>query len=190
MLVTKELRAEIRGRREIAALEGGREVPGSVPFLRAMLATLGDPMQRDELLGELSGEYLRADLEDDHLLVQRERVSNSPDAAIPLLGLAHSLSMRADGAAEAKVVAAKAVAISRKTGALIRYSLISQALVAKRILDAGLFENTLIELIEDAANHRQEDSGFMGELLTDLPVGFCSSEVARRYAAVSGSNET
>lgn len=94
MIVTKQLRAEIRSRREPAVLIDDKTVPGSVPFLRELLATVVDPQDRDDLLGELAGEYLRADLEDEHLRVQRESVANHPDAAVMWLGLAQSLTGR------------------------------------------------------------------------------------------------
>ena len=180
-MITKELRAQIRSRREPVVLVDGKQVPGSVPFLRNMLAAAGDPHDRDELLGELAGEYLRADLEDEHLLVQRERVENHPDAAVMWLGLAHSLSMRKDGAQEAKEAVAKGLEISRSVGTLIRHALISQAGIARQINDSALFEQTLRELIADAPNYREDDRGLDDHLLADLPAGFCAQELEAEY---------
>lgn len=182
MIVTRELRAEIRSRREPPVLVDGKKVPGSVPFLREMLAAVGnEPHDRDDLLGELAGEYLRADLEDEHLLVQRERVANQPDAAVMWLGLAHSLSMRTDGAEEAKRTVAKGVEISRSAGTLIRYALMRQANVARQTSDSVLFERTVRELIADAPNRREDDCALDDHFLTDLPVGVCAPELEAEY---------
>ena len=181
MIVTKQLRGEIRGRREPAVLIDGKTVPGSVPFLRELLATVVDPQDRDDLLRELAGEYLRADLEDEHLLVQRERVANHPDAAVMWLGLAQSLSMRSDGAAEARQAAAKGLGISRLQGSLIRYALVCQADVARRLNDPTLFAQALEELIADAPNQREDDCGLNEQLVADLPEGFCAPELERQY---------
>jgi hypothetical protein len=181
MIVTKQLRAEIRSRREPTTQVDGKEVPGSVPFLREMLATVADPHDRDDLLGELAGEYLRAGLEDEHLLVQRERVANHPDAAVMWLGLAQSLSMRNDGTEEARQAAAKGVEISRRQGALVRYALVCQADVARRINDPALFAHSLAELIADAPNQREDDCGLNEQLVVDLPEGFCDPELEQQY---------
>jgi len=184
MPVTKELRAQNRARREPFVLVDGKLVPGSVPFLRELATIAANDVERDELLGELAGEYLRADLNDDHLLVQRERLRNHPDAAVMLLGLAHSLSMRTDGAAEAKLLAAQAVRVCRSEGALIRYALVCQAEVARNTSDPILFEHTLAQLIADAPNSREEDCGLSEALVSNLPTGFCSSELENSYRGV------
>ena len=154
---------------------------GKHPLLREMLATVEDPLDRDDLLGELAGEYLRADLEDEHLLVQRERVANHPDAAVKWLGLAHSLSMRKDGAEEARNASAKGLAISRSEGALIRYALICQADVARRLSDVVLFEQSLRELIAEAPIQREDDCELSEHIVADLPAGFCSPELEHQY---------
>lgn len=188
MMVTKELRAEIRKHREPMVWMDGKQVPGSVVFIRKLLATVNDPHDRDDLLGELAGEYLRAELDDEHLLVQRERVANHPDEAVMWLGLAHSLSMRKDGVDEAKKAVAKGLEISRNVGKLIRYALISQADVARKTNDSKLFEQTLKELIEDAPNFREDDSGLMDYVLDDLPSGFCSPELEEQYRRLLTEN--
>lgn len=189
MIVTKELRAEIRKRREPAVLIDGKQVPGSVPFLRGLLATANDEHDRDDLLGELAGEYLRAELDDEHLLVQRERLANHPDAAVMWLGLAHSLSMRTDSAEEAKQTVAKGLEISRHVGTLIRYSLLCQADVARKTNDSALFELTLRDLIADAPNHREDDCGLSDNFLIDLPDGFCSRELVTQYRSLIKQDE-
>lgn len=181
MIITKQLRAEIRRRREPTNQIDGKEVPGSVPFLRDVLSTATDPHDRDDLLGELAGEYLRADLDDEHLLVQRERVANSPDTAVVWLGLAQSLAMRSDGADEARKAVAKGVEISRRHGALIRYALTCQADVARRICDSALFAQSLADLIADAQNQRENDCGLNEELVMDLPESFCTPELEQEY---------
>ena len=168
MILTKELRAEIRRRRQPAEMLDGKLVPGSVAFIRQMLKTVSDPHDRDDLLGELAGEYLRADLEDDHLLVQRERVANHPDAAIMWLGLAHSLSLRNDGGEEAKRAVAKGVEISRQVGTLVRYALTCQTQIARKTGDPVLFAQALRELIAvrlttgrtTCASHRRRAAAF------------------------------
>ncbi len=182
MIVTKELRAEIRRRREPTVLIDGKSVPGSVPFLRELLLTADDPHDRDDLLGELAGEYLRADLFDEHLLVQRERVAAHPEEAIMWIGLAHSLSMRKNGAEEAKQAVLRAVEISRHAGTLIRYSLRCQAEVARAIDDPVLFEKALQGLIADASNQREEDSDLDDHIVADLPTGFCAPELLAKYS--------
>jgi len=184
MIVTKELRAEIRNRRKPDVNLNGRLTPGSVPFLREILATVIDPQDRDSLMGELAGEYLRANLDDEHLLVQRERVANHPDSAVMWLGLAHSLSMRKDGIEEAKQAVAKGVEISRKVGTLIRYALISQADVARKANDSTLFEDALRELIADAPNNREDDCGLDDSILAELPSGLCSPELEDQYRSL------
>lgn len=181
MILTKELRAEIQGRREPAEMLNGKLVPGSVLFIRKMLSTVTDPHDRNDLLGELAGEYLRAGLDDEHLLVQRERVADHPDAAIMWLGLAHSLSMRKDGAEEAKQAVAKGVEVSRCVGTLVRYALTCQAEVARKTNDAALFAQTLRELIADAPKQRADDSGVDDSVLRDLPDGFCPPELQHEY---------
>ncbi|WP_307703010.1 hypothetical protein [Variovorax paradoxus] len=181
MTVTKELRAQIRAQREPFTDVDGRLVPGSIPFLRGLIEAEKDPLDRDSLLGELSGEYLRADLYDEHLLVQRERVANHPEAAVMWLGLAHSLGMKRDRADEAKQAVAKGLEISRHTGTLIRYSLTCQAAVARQTNDPALFESSLRELIEDAENCREEDSGLDAHILIDLPIGFCPPDLEAKY---------
>ena len=181
MSITKELRASIRNRREPAIELDGKQVPGSVPYIREMLAAVGDPHDRDDLLGELAGEYLRADLENEHLLVQRERVANNPDAAIMWLGLAHSLSLRKDGSEEAKQTVAKGVELSRRAGTLIRYALTCQAEIARKTSDSVLFERTVRELIVDAPILRDDDCDLDEQLVDGLPVGFCSPELEIEY---------
>lgn len=176
-VVTKKLRAEIRRRRESQEMLDGKLVPGSVPFIRLLLSTATDPHERDDLLGELAGECLRADLDDEHLLVQRERVANHPGEAIMWLGLAHTLSMRADGADEAKHAAAKGVEIARRAQTLIRYALTCQADVARKTIDASLYVNALRALIADASNVREDDRGLDDSILRDLPDGFCPADV-------------
>ena len=188
MPITKELRVQIRARREPFIWMDGKLVPGSIPFLRELATLATSDLERDELLGELAGEYLRADLDDEHLLVQRERVKNHPAAAVKLLGLAHSLSMRKDGAEEAKLLAAQAVRVCRSEGTLIRYALVSQAEVARSTNDPALFEHALAELIADAPNSREEDRGLSKALVSDLPAGFCSSELEKQYRGVLSSD--
>lgn len=184
MILTKELRAEIRGRREPAEMLKGKLVPGSVVFIREKLSTVSDPHDRNDLLGELAGEYLRAGLDDEHLLVQRERVVDHPDAAIMWLGLAHSLSMRKDGAEEAKQAAAKGVVMSRRAGTLIRYALMCQAEIARKTNDAPLFAQSLGELIADASNQREDDCELDDSVLQDLPDDFCSLELQEAYRQI------
>lgn len=181
MILTKELRAEIRKRREPAILTEGKLVPGSVPFIHEMLETVRDEHDRDDLMAELAGEYLRADLDDEHLRVQRQRVANHPEAAVMWLALAHSLSMREDGAEEAKQAVAKAVEISRRVGTLVRYALTCQAEVARKTNDSALFASALKELIEDAPNCRQEDAGLDRGIVEKLPAGFCSEQLEQQY---------
>lgn len=181
MILTKELRVEIRRRRQPAEMLEGKLMPGSVAFIRQMLTTVSEPHDRDDLLGELAGEYLRADLKDEHLLVQRERVANHPDAAIMWLGLAHSLSLRTDGAEEAKQAVAKGVEISRQVGTLIRYALTCQAQVARKTGDPALFAKALRELVADAPNPREDDSELDGSVLRDLPDGFCPPGLRDEY---------
>lgn len=188
MIVTKELRAEIRQKREPRVQIGGKLVPGSVPFIRELLTKVNDPHDRDELLGELAGEYLRADLDDEHLFVQRERLASNPDAAVMWLGLAHSLAMRSDGAEEAKQAAARGVEISRRAGTLVRYSLTCQAQIARKVEDKALFERALLDLIEDAPTKREEDADFDESLINDLPAGFCSAGLIERYRSVIRSD--
>ena len=179
--ISKELRQEIRARREPPVLLAGKLVPGSVAFLREMLTKTADDFERDDLLGEIAGEYLRAELEDDHVLVQRERLRNHPEAAVKWLGLADALSSRADGANEAKQAAAKGVEISRSVGTLIRYALTCQAQVARKTGDASLFEQAMIELVQDAPNERQEDCALFESLIVDLPPGFCAPHIVQSY---------
>jgi len=181
MILTKEVRAEIRAKREPKVQMGGKLVPGSVPFIRDLLSKVHDEHDRDDLLGELAGEYLRADLDDEHLLVQRERLANHPDAAVMWLGLAHSLSLRSDGAGEAKQAAARGVEISRQVGTLVRYALTCQAQIARKTGDWKLFESALQELVEDAPTERAEDTGLDESLIQDLPEGSCSTDLVARY---------
>lgn len=181
MILTRDLRTEIRQRREPAEMLDGKLVPGSVAFIRHMLATVSDPHDRDDLLGELAGEYLRADMHDAHLLVQRERAANHPDAAIMWLGLAHSLSLRDDGAEEAKQAVAKGVEISRQVGTLVRYALTTQAQIARKTGDRVLFARALRELIADAPNPREDDCELDDSVLQNLAEDFCSSELLHEY---------
>jgi len=184
MMVTRELRARIRSQREPTVELYGKQVPGSIPFIRELLAATDDDEDRDALLVELAGEYLRADLDDEHLLVQRERVANHPNAAVTWLGLSHTLSMRADGVEEAKCAVAKAVEISRNCGTLIRYSLQCQADVARKTSDPVLFEQALRELIVDAPNSREDDTGLDSRVVTDLPDGFCEPQLEAKYRSL------
>jgi hypothetical protein len=189
MMVTKELRVKIRARREPTVEMDGKQVPGSVTFLRDLIAMTQDPLDRDALLVELAGEYLRADLDDEHLLVQRARVANQPEATVTWLGLAHSLGMRKDGAEEAKQAVAKGLAISKHVGTLIRYALTCQAAIARQTNDSILFEKALHELIEDAQNYRVEDSGLDDHIITDLPEGFCSTQLEMKYQSLLDDQE-
>jgi hypothetical protein len=184
MIVTRELRAKIRNQREQTVEFGGKQVPGSIPYIRDLMAIAEDDQDRDQLLVELAGEYLRADLDDEHLLVQRERVANHPDVAVTWLALAHSLSMRSDGGDEAKLAAAKAVAISRECGAMIRYSLRCQADLARKTNDRALFELALKGLIADAPSIREEDIELDDRVVADLPDGFCDSDLEAMYRRV------
>lgn len=181
MILTKDLRTKIRNRRQPAEMLEGKLVPGSIAFIRKMLTGVSDPHDRDDLLGELAGEYLRANLQDEHLLVQRERVANHPDAAIMWLGLAHSLSLRDDGAEEAKQVVAKGVEISREVGTLVRYALTCQAQIARKTGDRALFAQALCQMIADAPSPREDDSGLDDSVLQDLPDDFCSPELQEEY---------
>jgi len=184
MMVSKELRAVIRSKREPSEEVDGKQVPGSVRFIRELLATAEGDEYRDSLLVELGGEYLRADLDDEHLLVQRERVASQPDTAIPWIALSRTLGGRADGAEEAKVAARKAVEISRRCGALIRYALQCQADVARQIGDSGLFAQALEELIADAPNSRDDDVGLDERIVAELPDGFCEPRLVEQYCAL------
>jgi hypothetical protein len=184
MIVTKELRAAIRSRRSPSVRIGDKEVPGSIPFIRELLATAEDAQDRDALLVELAGEFLRADLDDEHLLVQRERVANHPDVAVTWLGLSHSLSMRKDGGEEAKHAVARALEISRASGTLIRYSLQCQADVARKTGDAALYQRVLGELIADAGNLREDDTELDERVVADLPEGFCPPELVAQYRSL------
>jgi hypothetical protein len=180
-MITKELRSKIRTLREPVVEMEGKRVPGSVPFLRDLIAAAENPLDRDALLTELAGEYLRSDLDDEHLLVQRERVAQNPEAAVVWLALAHSLGMRDDGAAEAKQAVIKAVEISRQTNTLVRYSLTCQAQVARQTNDPSLFEQALRSLIADVSNYREEDSDLNDHIVADLPTGFCTVELEVEY---------
>jgi hypothetical protein len=181
MIMTKELRTNIQNQREPAVWMNGKQVPGSVPFIRNLITTVSDPHDRDDLLGELAGEFLRAGMEDEHLLVQRERLANHPDEAVMWLGLAHSLSMRKDGAEEAKRAVAKGIEISRRVGTLIRYALTCQAEVARTVNAPTLFVQAIKELIADAPNYREEDCGLDDRILSDLPEGFCPADLEMQY---------
>jgi hypothetical protein len=181
MIVTKDLREVIKRKRQSAVLIDGKLIPGSALFLKNLIATTNDANDRDDLFTELAGEYLRAGLDDEHLLIQRQRVSENPEAAVMWLALAHSLSLRADGAVEAKAAIKKGLEISLKIGTLIRYSLICQADVARKIGDSQLFEKSLTALVADAHQQRTEDSGFMDYILIDLPEGFCSPSLEAQY---------
>lgn len=181
MRLTKELRDEIRNQRQKAAVVDGKQVPGSIAFLKDLIAKTDDDHDYDQLMGELGGEYLRAGFDDEHLGVQRQRVAKHPDAAVMWLGLADALSDQANGAQEAKEAAATAVNISRHAGTLIRHALLGQAGVARKTNDPSLFASTLKELIADAPNYREDDCGLDDYVLQDLPDGFCPSELQDQY---------
>jgi hypothetical protein len=184
MIVTKQLRSQIRDHRKVTVVSDGVELPGSIPFLKEKLSAASDPQDIDDLLGELAGEYLRAGLEDEHLVVQRTRVAKHPEAAVLWLGLAHTLSMRSDGADEARICAAKGVAISLRDRALVRHALNCQADIARRINDPLLFAQTLNGLIADAQNEREEDVPPHAQLIDNLPEGFCPPELVEQYAQI------
>jgi hypothetical protein len=184
MMLTRELRAMIRSRRGQVVEIDGKPVPGSIPFIRELLAATGTDEDRDALLVELAGEYLRAGFDDEHVLIQRERVSNHPDVAITWLGLSHALSMRNDSSEEAKQAVAKAVDLSYRSGALVRYSLQCQADVARKTNDSALFERALTALIADAHNPRQEDSGLDLRIVENLPEGFCHRQLETQYRSL------
>ena len=181
MPISAELRKEIRAHRKPEVLVDGKLIPGSIPFLRGLLKTVKDIYERDDLLSEMAGEYLRGDLSDEHLLIQRERLRNHPDAAIMWLAVAEALSYNADGGSEAKEAAAKGVAISRAEGTLIRHALSVQAFIARRTGDSCLFQKTLVELIEDAPVQRAEDCALFPSLIANLPPGICSPNVVEDY---------
>ncbi|MEJ8836333.1 hypothetical protein [Ramlibacter sp. AN1133] len=153
------------------------------------MAAAEDEYERDDLLAEVGAEYIRADMDDEYLQVQRERVGNHPDAAVMWLSLAHALSGRPDGAAEALDAAARAVDISRSVGALLRYSLCCQARVARATGNREVFERALSDLLADAENYRKEDSGFFGDFVKDLPEGFCSRELVAAYKRLLPEND-
>lgn len=181
MSITKELRAKIRGMRDPFEDDGGKKIPGSVRFIRELLPTADSAEHRDELLVELGGEYLRADLDNEHLLVQRERVANQPGMAIPWIALSRTLSRRPEASAEAKAAAEKAVAISRTCGTLVRYALLCQAEVARQTCDSALFAQTIEALIVDARNFREDDVNLDDRIVADLPEGFCDPRLEARY---------
>ncbi|MBV8620792.1 MAG: hypothetical protein JOY84_18145 [Curvibacter sp.] len=181
MILTKDLRKVISERRKIYEWFDGRLVPSSIVLIRDMLKSIDDIHDRNDLLGELAGEYLRAELEDEYLLVERERLANHPDEAIMWIGLAHALSRRSDGAAEAKQSVIKGVEISREVGALIRYSLTCQAQIALEIGDPVLFGDALKDLILDSPNFREEDCWLDESLLRGLPDGFCDPNLLNDY---------
>jgi hypothetical protein len=183
------LRQEVRARREPRVLFEGKFVPGSVRYLRDLMASAEDEYERDVLLVEVGAEYLRAEMEDEHLQVQRERVRNHPDAAVMWLSLADALSWRPDGAQEANDATARAVEISRTVGALLRYSLSCQARVARATGNREVFERAISDLLEDAPNYRKEDSGFFGNFIESLPAGFCSSALLDAYRKLLAEND-
>ncbi len=192
MIVTKAMRATIKDRRALTVLVDGKQMPGSVPFLKELLSATTDPFDRDELLVELAGEYLRAELEDEHLQVMRERVGYLPEVPLMWLGLAGSLSRREDGAPEAKLALAKGVALARSEDKLVRYALVSQADVARQLGDGALFEDALRALILDLPNDREDDWVPNDQFLADLPPGFCSADLeieCRRLLAASRPEE-
>jgi hypothetical protein len=175
------LRAGIREWRKCTVEVEGKTLPASIPFLRGALATTTDPLAHDELLGSLGDEYFRAGFEDELLRVQRERVAQHPESAVVWLSLASSLSVRTEGADEARRAVAKGVEVARQSDALIRYALKCQADVARKTNDSALFEQTVRELIADAPNHREDDCGLDDQVLADLPAGFCSPELEIEY---------
>jgi len=181
----KQLRDEVRRQRAMLVKKNGKDVPGSIELLRRLVDEAKDPLERDDLLSELSGEYLRAGLEDEHLLVQRERLASHPDAAVLWIALADTLSSRSDSAEEAKQAIARAVEIARRDDALVRYALTVQAQVARKLKDAQLFESALKALIADAGVARQEDGQLESQIVEDLPEGFCSEELQQAYRRAS-----
>ena len=120
-------------------------------------------------------------MDEEHLLVQRERVSNHPDTALMWIGLAHALERFPASAEEAKMASVKAVTLARADDALVRYALSTQAWVAKALGDREVFEHAVSALVADAGVERQEDCGMFPTLVDDLPEGLCSPEIADAY---------
>jgi hypothetical protein len=184
-LLSEELRDQIRARREPRVLYEGQLVPGSVPLFRDALATAVDEFERDQVLGEICLEYIQAGMDDEHLLVQRERVANLPEEAVRWIGLGMTLSHREGGAEEAKKALEKAVELSRGLGTLLRYSLTCQARVARSFGDSILFARVIAELLEYARTSPKEDCGLFPELVENLPAGFCSPSLVEAYRELS-----
>jgi hypothetical protein len=181
----KALRDEVKRWRPWSLTVEGKAVPGSVLVLRGAIAATEDPLVIDELLGEIGDEYLRAGLDDEVLLVQRERVSRAPCDVVAWLGLASALGRRKDGQVEAAAAARKGVSLARESDTLVRYALLAQARIARDAGESREFAEALTQLIAQAAIPRQEDCLLVPELVSDLPTGFCSSELVAEYLAKS-----
>jgi hypothetical protein len=181
MMTRDALRSGVREWRQRVIDVDGKALPASIPFLRGALATTTDPFAHDELLGAISDEYFRAGLADELLRVQRERVAQHPESAVVWLSLASTLSTRAGGSDEAKRAVTKGVEVALQSNTLIRYALMCQASIAKKIGDSLLFETSLMRLIADAPNERSEDCLLSPRVVEGLPESFCSSALIDQY---------
>jgi hypothetical protein len=156
-------------------------------MLEGLLETHSDPFEQDEILEAIRFEYVKAGMDRQQVLVQRERVRRAPDSIPLLVGLANALIYEPDRAlrAEASVIASKAVDLARSKDTLVRYALAEQARVACSLDDAATYRQALEELIGQADSPREIDIALPYDVIKRVPIEFADQELLDRYLAAA-----
>lgn len=187
MVIDRATRAAAKELRKSTVLWDAVRVPGSIPFLEQLLKAETDPFSIDEILMEIWSEYVRADLGVQQLETVRRRVKNLPEDILVKLALADQLSQlgvkSVEYSNESKDVTIQAVSLAREKNEWVRYSLSEKARIGARLNDSEMFASALSELILDIESGREfeVDSRIFGELVDNIPNGFCAPEIIERY---------
>jgi hypothetical protein len=187
MVIDKAIRVAVKEHRKNTVEWNDIRVPGSVPFLEQLLTAETDPFYIDEILTEIWSEYVRADLAHQQLETVRRRAKNLPDDILVKLALADQLSHlgvdSVEYSKEAKDLIVEVVASARERNEWVRYSLSEQARIGRRLNDPEMFVTALQDLMADVKSGREfeVDSRIFGELIDDIPNGFCKPEIIEKY---------
>jgi hypothetical protein len=189
-MIDKYVRDMIREKRARRVAIKGREVPESIAFLVGLLDQAKSERELDDILFHLSAEYEMAGMTQDQIRTLQRRTEIFPEDVNVWLLLADSLSDDPERRLEARQALDKAIRQSRATNEFVRVALAVEARIARRWKDGEMFEHAIRELIQDAENVRAVDQPLPSDVVLDLPLGLCSSELVAHYCRLAGISET
>jgi hypothetical protein len=182
MVDLENLRSEITKRRKISVKSEFGDIPGSIRYLDDFLNEILATDDKHLIFALIFSECLRANNKQLEIFYLEKQIELLPAQPIFIANLATALMNFDSKKTEALEECVKAVRLARQQNQQVKYCLSCQARIALELKNYEVFNRTLQDLIDDAGNHRNEDTNFEFDFLEHEDISHCDTALVKKYA--------